>query len=210
MPTPAPRRRAEDARAKLLDAALTVIRRRGYAATSVEELCAAAGVTKGAFFHHFASKEALAVAAAAHWSETTAKLFAAAPYHAPADPLARALAYLDFRAALIEGAPEAFTCLAGTMLQETYQTAPAIGAASYAAIADHAATLEADLAAAIARRGLGDTVSARGLALHSQAVLQGAFILAKGSGDPALARESVAHLRRYLELLLGEQPGGTA
>jgi TetR/AcrR family transcriptional repressor of nem operon len=41
-------------------------------------------------------------------------------------------------------------------------------------------------------------------------VLQGAFILAKGSGDPALARESVAHLRRYLELLLGEQPGGTA
>jgi TetR/AcrR family transcriptional repressor of nem operon len=96
------------------------------------------------------------------------------------------------------------------MLQETYQTAPAIGAASYAAIADHAATLEADLAAAIARRGLGDTVSARGLALHSQAVLQGAFILAKGSGDPALARESVAHLRRYLELLLGEQPGGTA
>ena len=47
----------KDARTKLLDAALAVIRAKGYAATSVDELCAAAGVTKGAFFHHFKTKE---------------------------------------------------------------------------------------------------------------------------------------------------------
>jgi TetR/AcrR family transcriptional regulator, transcriptional repressor for nem operon len=41
----------------------------------------AAGVTKGAFFHHFESKEALGVAAAAYWAETTSALFATAPYH---------------------------------------------------------------------------------------------------------------------------------
>ena len=46
-----------DARAKLLDAALNVIRAQGYAATSVDDLCRAASVTKGAFFHHFASKD---------------------------------------------------------------------------------------------------------------------------------------------------------
>ena len=51
------------ARERLLQAAFTLLRTRGFTATSVDDLCAAAGVTKGAFFHHFPSKEALGVAA---------------------------------------------------------------------------------------------------------------------------------------------------
>src|SRR6476619_8630371 len=74
-------------RDRLLDAAVAVIRAQGLHATTVDELCAAAGVSKGAFFHHFASKEDLAIAAAQYWSEMTGKLFAAAPYHAHKDPL---------------------------------------------------------------------------------------------------------------------------
>ena len=45
------------AKDKLLDAAVHVVRQKGYAATSVDDFCKAAGVTKGAFFHHFESKE---------------------------------------------------------------------------------------------------------------------------------------------------------
>ena len=90
------------ARDKLLAAALGEIRAKGYAATTVDDLCAAAGVTKGAFFHHFKSKEELAVAAADYWSQMTGALFAAAPYHAHADPLDRVLGYIDFRKALLE------------------------------------------------------------------------------------------------------------
>ena len=92
-----------NARAKLLDAALGTIREKGYSATSVDDLCERAEVTKGAFFHHFKSKEALGAAAADHWSETTAALFASAPYHDPADPLDRILAYIDFRKELVRG-----------------------------------------------------------------------------------------------------------
>src|SRR3954452_17892940 len=90
------------ARDKLLDAALSLIRAKGYSATSVDDLCAAAGVTKGAFFHHFKSKEVLAVAAADHWSEKTGAFFAAAPYHQHKDPLERVLGYLDFRKAILK------------------------------------------------------------------------------------------------------------
>ena len=54
--------RPTGARVRLLDAGVDVIRARGLNATTVDELCAAAGVTKGAFFHHFDSKESFAVA----------------------------------------------------------------------------------------------------------------------------------------------------
>jgi TetR/AcrR family transcriptional repressor of nem operon len=68
-----------NARTRLLDAALRLIRERGFAATSVEDLCTAAGVTKGSYFHHFKTKEALGVAAAERWIEHTTPFFAAAP-----------------------------------------------------------------------------------------------------------------------------------
>jgi TetR/AcrR family transcriptional repressor of nem operon len=193
--------RLSTAHNKLLDAALSQIRAKGYAATSVDELCAAAGVTKGAFFHHFATKEELAVAAARHWSQMTGELFAKAPYHDHADPLARVLAYLDFRKAILRGEVKDFTCLVGTMLQETYDTAPAIRAACDATISAHAATLEADIAQAVKARGLKTSWTPASLALHTQAVLQGAFILAKAKGGAAVAADSIDHLRRYIELL---------
>ncbi len=188
------------AREKLLNAALNLLRAKGYSATTVDDLCGAAGVTKGAFFHHFESKEALAVAAAHHWSEVTGALFAAAPYHTPADPLARIMAYLDFREALLDGPLEAITCLAGTLVQEAFATHPAIRDACAQSITDHAATLEADFAAAIATHGVTGCTP-RSLALHSQAVLQGGFILAKAGADAALAADSIVHLKRYLRLL---------
>jgi TetR/AcrR family transcriptional repressor of nem operon len=191
----------EHARIRLLDAALRIIRQKGYHATTVDELCAAAGVTKGAFFHHFKSKEDLAVAAADHWSTTTGILFAEAPYHALSDPLDRVMGYLDFRTALIAGTTAEFTCLVGTMAQETFLTSPAIRDACFESIAGHAETLEADLVAAIEIYGVSGGVTARSLALHTQTVLQGAFILAKAKNDPSIAGESIRHLRRYLALL---------
>lgn len=189
-----------NARGKLLTAALEVIRVKGYAATTVDDLCRAAGVTKGGFFHHFESKEALAVAAARFWSETTGALFASAPYHDHDDPLGRVLGYIDYRAGLLSGPIEAFTCLVGTMVQEAYASSPAIREACEASIFGHARTLEADIGAALARRHVSG-VSARSLALHTQAVLQGAFILAKAEGGLEAAADSVAHLKRYVMLL---------
>ena len=193
----------QDARTKLLDAALAVIRTKGYSATSVDELCAAAGVTKGAFFHHFKSKDALGVAAADHWSATTGAMFAEAPYHELADPLERVLGYVRFRKSLLTGGVPDFTCLVGTMVQETYETSPAIRDACDRSISGHAATLEADIEAAMRERSLAPGWTAQSLALHTQAVLQGAFILAKAKGGADVAAESIDHLIRYIELLFG-------
>jgi TetR/AcrR family transcriptional repressor of nem operon len=189
------------ARQKLLDAALLLIRTKGYASTTVDDLCDEAGVTKGAFFHYFKSKEALGIAAADYWSQMTGAFFEGAPYHRHRDPLDRVLGYIDLRKAILAGKLPEFTCLVGTMVQEVYETCPAIREACDASISAHAAKVEADIAEAIKRHGVRAKWTARSLALHTQAVLQGAFILAKARRDTSVAGESIDHLRRYVELL---------
>ena len=59
--------RSEETRARLLEAAVRLFSRQGYDATSVAEICAAAGVSKGAFYHHFESKQALFLALLEEW-----------------------------------------------------------------------------------------------------------------------------------------------
>ena len=84
-------------RSRLIAATIDLVRSNGYASTRVDDVCAAAGVTKGSFFHHFESKEDLAIAAAHAWNDNAVRLFADAPYMAETDPLARLLGYLRFR-----------------------------------------------------------------------------------------------------------------
>ncbi len=181
-------------------AALSLIRSKGYTATTVDDLCEAAGVTKGAFFHHFASKEELAVAAANFWSEWTGGLFENASYHRHSDPLDRVLAYVDFRIDLLQGTTPEFTCLVGTMVQEVFDTHPLIRQACEQSIFGHAEKLASDIDEAIRIHSPGAPFTGGSLALYMQSVIQGAFVLAKASGDPAVAAESLRHLRRYLDL----------
>lgn len=197
-----------ESKTKFLKTAVQVIRERGYTATTIDDVCAAARLTKGSFFHHFDSKEELALAAADYFTEGAQALFASAPYHAPADPLERLLAYVDFRKGLLRGEIAEFTCLAGTMLQEVYGTYPAIRDACDTSISGHAATLEPDIAEAMRKYGMKGEWTARSLALHMQAVLQGSFILAKAKGGPEVAAECLDHLRRYIEMLF-QQKGDT-
>jgi TetR/AcrR family transcriptional repressor of nem operon len=187
-----------DARSRLLDAAMQVIREQGYSATTVDDICGAAGLTKGAFFHHFKSKEDLGVAAASHFAQMAEQLFGGAPYHQLADPLDRLLGYIDFRAAILTGPIAGFTCLLGTMVQEAYGSHPAIRQACETYIVRHADRLAKDIAAAKALYAPDAPWSAESLGLYAQAVLQGSFILAKAKGGPEVARDCVAHLRRYV------------
>lgn len=189
----------------MLNAAHKLVRRKGWAGTSVDDLCAEAGVTKGAFFHHFASKDDLGVAAAQHWTDVTGPLFANAAYHGIRDPLQRLFGYLDFRAGLTDGPLEAFTCFAGTTVQEVFATSEPMRAACGATITGHAATIAGYFAEAIAQHRPAAKVTADGLALYTQTVLQGGFVLSKAIGDRAPLLDAIAHLKNYLTLLFKEK-----
>jgi len=187
---------------KILGAALQLVRKKGYDATTVDDLCRAASVTKGAFFHHFESKEELAVEATKFWTQVTDQVFATAEYHLFEDPLDQLIGYIDFRIQLLKGRslPEC-TCFLGTMAQEQFESHPAIREACYVAILTHANQVALMIAAAKAKHAPNSSWSAESLALHTQAVIQGAFVLAKAKNDVALAADMILHLRRYIELL---------
>ncbi len=193
---------------KLLNAALNVIRAKGYAATTVDDICHAASVTKGSFFHHFKSKDDLALSAAAFWGEMTEGFFASAPYQQLQDPLARLLGYVDLRGEILQGELPDYTCLLGTLVQETYATHPDIRAACDKGMSTHVAILVRDIEAAKNLYAPDAPWKAESVGYFIQSILQGAFIFAKAKQGPEVVRESLAHLRRYLELLFS-QPHNT-
>jgi TetR/AcrR family transcriptional repressor of nem operon len=190
---------AHSSRTKLLDAAMRVIRSKGYAAATVDDICLKAGVTKGSFFHHFKSKDELAVAAVEHFSDMADGVFANAPYRSAPDPLDRLLGYLEFRALLLDGELAEFTCLLGTLVQETYDTHPQIRGACDRALVHHIAALTLDIEMARKLYAPDAAWTAESVGYFIQSVLQGAFIFAKARQSTAVAHDSLVHLRRYLQ-----------
>nr|WP_216361230.1 TetR/AcrR family transcriptional regulator [Caulobacter mirabilis] len=174
---------------------------KGYEATSINDVCQATGLTKGAVFHYVSDKEALGAAAAARFADRATELFAGAAYHEPADPRDRLLAYVDQRQTMMQGGLPDFTCLFGMIAQETYVTRPALAAACGDHIRSHAHTLEPDIAQAQADGDVALPHGPEGLALFMQAIIQGAFVISKAGGDPALAAQCLDHLKQYLTLL---------
>ena len=189
-------------RQKFIDAATALVRERGYAATSVDDICARAGIGKGSFFHHFKSKEELLLASIEHWNGFTGEVFRTAPYRQLAAPRDRILGYVDFRIAILDRPVSEFACLLGTLVQEIYQSHPTLLAACDAGMSTHIDELVADIAAAKALHAPDAAWTPESVGYFIQAALQGAFIYAKAKRGPEVARSDLSHLKRYLETIL--------
>ncbi len=188
-------------RTQLLQAALHLIGVQGYSATSVDQICQRAGVTKGSFFHHFTSKDDLALEAVAYWEQEMTALYAAANYNQATDPLDRLHGYLDLRAAHLSGELADSTCPMGALVQECYSTHAEIRVACERAMSAHAAVLARDVAAAKRLYAPHARWNAESIVNFIEAALQGAFVLAKAKQSPEVVRDDIKHLSRYLRLL---------
>ena len=189
---------------RLLDAAMNVIRAKGYGATRVDDIATAADLTKGSFFHHFATKEDCAREAAQRWTKLGEVVFAASGFRQAPTASARIVGYLDCRVALLDGPVASYTCYAGTVLQEVHQTHPELAAECAASMLEQIDSLVPDLATALGE----DADEAPDLAIHILAVIQGALIVAKAEGGNRGARASLQQLKRYLQLRFKEDTNG--
>jgi TetR/AcrR family transcriptional repressor of nem operon len=188
---------------KLLDAAQELMLTKGYTNTSVEEICEAAGLTKGSFFHYFEGKEHLGRLLAERFYASKQQLFQAAPFRQKKDPLDRVFGFVDFLIEMSRSPLAAKGCLLGTFVQELSHTHPAIRSVCAGCFADAANRLTQDLEEAKVKYTPRARWSTRSLAEHLTAVIQGAIILAKAKQDQKVVEESLLHFRGYLKCLFG-------
>jgi TetR/AcrR family transcriptional repressor of nem operon len=185
-------------REKLLAAAQELMLSQGYTATSVDDVCQAAGVTKGSFFHYFEGKEHLGMLVAERFFAGRRELFRSAPFHGKKDPLDRVLGCVDFLIEMSRSPQAAKGCLLGTFAQELSATHPKIREVCQGCFDAQAEGLKRDLDEAKGKYAPRARWSTQSLAEHLIAVLQGSIILAKVKQDPRMIEHSLTHFREYI------------
>jgi TetR/AcrR family transcriptional regulator, transcriptional repressor for nem operon len=205
--TNVPRRAATHpiVRQRLLDAARELMLRDGFAATGLAEICAAAGVTKGSFFHYFESKEAVGAATLERFGADLGSEFAAAPFHGEADPLTRVEAYIDFTIDICRSSVLRQGCLVGMLAQELGATHSAMREACQVIFSGWAESFADQLTAAKLAYTPDASFDPHSLAAHFIAVVEGALILAKTSAERDVVEHQLEHFRAYVRCLLGQQ-----
>jgi TetR/AcrR family transcriptional repressor of nem operon len=190
-------------RDRLLDAAQGLVLRNGFAATSVDDILQAAGSSKGAFFHHFASKADLASALVERYvdsdvAELRNGLAATADL---TDPVERLLAFVGYYEAWAE-----------TLIAEE------AGCVYIAALTER--DLLDDTTALVVRRGIetwraevgtllraaaADTksdIDVDELADHLFATFEGAYLMCRSLQSAEPMRAQLRVYRQLLEVLL--------
>lgn len=194
-----------DTRTNLLDAAMQLMLDKGFTATSVDEICKQAGVTKGSFFYYFDSKEELGKVVLKHFQQKIGLIMQQGPHHAVVDPLLRLYAYCDFLGAMIMHPQVPKSCLIGNLSQEMAPTNPAIAATCQSVFAWWSQLLEADLEAAKQLYAPQQELDCRALAEHFIVIFEGALILAKAQQDFQVVAQHIGHFKNYLAFLF-DQP----
>ena len=194
-------RQAPSSRETLLNAGSLCFRREGYVATTVDDICREAGVSKGAFFHHFASKEALAEACLEKWGNDMAAMDAASSYHAIEDPVERLMGCMDFYAGIFSHPDQLKSCLAGTIAQECFDTNPTLRDASHRCFVGGETMFATLVEQAAAAKGV--VIDSGGIARLWMGTVQGALILYKASQDVSVIQNNLRHVRAYIGALVG-------
>jgi TetR/AcrR family transcriptional repressor of nem operon len=188
---------------KLLDAAMALMLAKGFTATSVDDICRAAGVTKGSFFHYFASKEVLGQAVLNHFAQTLGQVLGQMPHNNIDDPLQRLYQYCDDIITVLTQGLVPASCLFGNLTQELAATHAAIRTVCAAGFGHWADTIQADLDAAKLLYPVVITFDSHSVAEHFLAIFEGSLILAKAQSDTAVVQQNLHHFKAYLAALFG-------
>lgn len=172
----------------------------GYSATTVDEIIIKAGVSKGSVYHAFKSKEELAITALEDYEAKGWEIVANGPYVNEADPIKRAIAFISF---IEDKAAELWShgCLLGSISLEVANRHPALHQRIDELFDEFENGIARVFAPALKAADVKN-ISAKDLARHMLAVIEGSIITAKSHRQEALLTDGLKHFRRYLEMLL--------
>lgn len=188
---------------RLLDAGASLMRERGFNGTSLDDICAAAGVTKGGFFHYFKGKADIAKAALTQFAQERATMSGTAPFNQLPDPFDRVVGRIEFAKHAATGGGVTKGCLIGTLAQELAFTNPELRAACDDAFKEIKETFTKDLAEAKALYAPKSNFDPKDFVGLYVSIVQGGMLMAKTSQDNDIIVTNLQQLRNYAELLFG-------
>lgn len=197
-------------RERILDAAEALVHERGFAGTTVDAVIAASATSKGAFFHHFASKEDLGRALVERYAQADERVletFLRAAEDETDDPAEQVVAFVRrFEEAADEVTMEQPGCLFVSFLYARGQADPAIDETIRRSVELWRQRLLARLRMAARAHPPAIDVDLAAVADHVFTVFEGGFILARATGDRRHLRTQLTQLRTYLALLFSVPP----
>ena len=188
---------AAETRQKILDAANERVLRSGYPATTVDEICETAGVSKGSFYHFFRTKEEMGLGLLAGFYEDFQHRVLGASWSQEIEPEVRLLGFL----AHTEENAEALWgegCLLGGLALDVAETNETM----QQRISTILGSLEQSLVPIFEPAATADGLSAEDLAELWLSVVEGSIVLATGHQDPARISRGLATFRNQVERLL--------
>lgn len=185
------------AREKLLTAAQELMLERGYNATTVDDICTHAGVSKGSFYHFFDSKEGLGLATLEEYYNNGIARLMSGPFTREEDPIRRLEGFL---VQTEEYSVELWGqgCLLSTFAVDLGGTHPLIRqrvAEQFDRLAMELSRLFEPLAS---RDGEGPT--SKDLATSYLVALEGSIVLARAFNQPSRIRTGLETFRGHLNL----------
>lgn len=200
-------------RDNLLDAAQSLILERGFSGMSLDDIVKQVGITKGAFFYHFKSKNDLGKALIKRFAELDSRSYEESCARAEKlsrDPLQQLLIFIGLFEEMFEGLTEPYPgCLFASYIYELQQ----FDSATKKMIADSftrwRTLLKEKIDAAVKQYPPRIAVDTASLADAFTVVLEGAFITAKAVDEPKVIAKQLHHFKNYIELLFSD-PAATA
>ena len=195
----------EKTRARILDAAQGLILEVGFGATTVDAVVARAGITKGAFFHHFPSKGALAQAVIerfAQWDRGQLELMVARAERLATDPLQQLLTLLAlYQEAFETTGDPASGCLFASYIYEKKLFGPETLDVLRGSILGWRSVMRRKLEQVLVAYKPRRETDLDTLADLFYSLTEGAYVMTKTMDDRTLIARQTRELRNYFELL---------
>lgn len=196
-------------RERILDEAQRLILDRGLAATPIDEVLTAAGTSKGAFFHHFPSKNHLARAIVERYAQADIAFldeFMVSAEAATDDPAEQLVTFIRlFEQAADELVAQQPSCLYVSYIFDKQLFDNGTNDVIVDVLLTYRRRLGEKIAAAAKLHPPEIALDPVALADHMTATFEGAFVLARALGDPSIMRSQLELVRGLVALVFGVQ-----
>lgn len=197
---------ASATRERIEDAAQSLILAQGFAATSIDQIIARVGLTKGAFFHHFKSKHELARALVERYAHSDVQILRTSLARAEKlsnDPLQQLLIFVGLVVELLEDADATTGCLFASFIYESGQFEQQVLSSLQQAILEWRLVIADKLQRAMQQHSVRVPVEVDSLADLFTSIIEGGYVMARTFGDRRMLADQTRHYRTYLELIFG-------